>query len=150
MRKLAAMMAVVLMVVLAGCEEAANLPEQGSDETISVPPTIIGKVVVFTITEPLNACSAPAGTTGRMWFVDENTIRAVRDDGSFDFPTTSWEYERTGGNTGRIEAHFQNGSWTIWGLVFTSNTMGTAEARDGGVPCPAHAETMFVLEDAPG
>ena len=141
------------IVVLIGCEEATNLPDTGSEETVSAPPTIIGRVVVMTVTERFTECTALVGTVGRIWFVDEDTIRAVRDDGTFDQPTTSWEYSRTSSTAGRIEMDWANGSWSIFQLVFTSETGGTYEVTEGPPTSrcnpQTHAKGTFEIQVPP-
>ena len=84
------LMTVLSMLVLVGCEEM-GVPGSGSSETVVAPRSIIGQVLVIHFNGQVRSdprCTAGSHNprTARLWFVDESTIRGVRDDGTFDNP----------------------------------------------------------------
>ena len=137
---------VAAVVALVACEEAANLPDAGSSTTVKAPTSIVGRQLVETITDHFNQCVAPVGTVIRYWFIDENTIRGVRDDRSFNFPTRSWSYERTGQQEGRITLNYINGTVSVLELMFLTLNSGTLEFSDSGGRCDPHGLSSFVIE----
>ena len=140
---------VALAMIFAGCEAATDLPRTGDDQTVRAPTSIIGRMFVATVTERFNECVAPVGTIVRYWFVDASTIRAVRDDGTFDFPTSSWSYQQTGNTQGRITLNFPTGLITTLSLTFETSTSGTLEFLENESNCNTHGRATFVIQDPP-
>ena len=142
---------VAMAMTFAGCEAVTDLPRTGDDQTVRAPTSIIGRMIVETITERFNECVAPVGTIVRSWFVDASTIRVVRDDGTFDFPTSSWSYQQTGNTQGRITLNFPNGTTSVLSLTFETSNSGTIEFLETGTggPCDPHGRSTFVLQDPP-
>lgn len=141
-RSAAALVAALAAVLLIGCEE---IPGAGSSAAIRAPESIIGRVVVATVTDKLTACTAEPGTEAELWFVDENTIRGFRSDGHFDHPTTSWSYTRDGPK-GTAIMNWANGTRTRWDLYFTTETSGLLEGWESNVTfpeCRAHYLATF-------
>ena len=137
---------VAVVFALVACEEAANLPDVGGSTTVEAPTSIVGRQLVETITDRFNQCVAPVGTVIRYWFVDENTIRGVRDDRSFDYPTRSWSYELTGQQEGRITLNYTNGTGSVLELMFLTPNSGTLEFSDSGGFCNSRGLSSFVIE----
>ena len=48
------------------------------------------------------------GSVIRYYFEDADTLRGVRADGLFDYPTKAWSYARTGARSGEIEITWEN------------------------------------------
>ena len=138
-------------MTFAGCEAVTDLPRTGDDQTVRAPTSIIGRVIVETVTERFNECVAPVGTIVRSWFVDASTIRVVRDDGSFDSPTSSWSYQQTGNTQGRITLNYLNGTTTTLSLTFVTSNSGTLEFSDTGpgAGCEPRGRSTFVIQDPP-
>ena len=114
--------------------------------------TLIGKVMVLTVVQRYTSCTVPRGTVVRFWFLDASTIYGLRDDGSFEGFTTSWDYYRTGERTGTLLAEWENGSRNKLNLAFATETEGQGEIW-GWVPSggcdgyeySAHARINFEL-----
>ncbi len=143
-----------LLLALVGCEEVANLPDSGTNETVIAPGSIINKVLALTITERFTPCSVPVGTVSRSWFVDENTVRTVRTGGGvFDQITTSWNYRRTGATQGHVRREYRNGSWDTVDLTFTASDSGTFLGESGfegdTTSCRGHVGGDFEIEAPP-
>ena len=146
------LVAAVTVALFIGCQEVAELPDTGNVDTVIAPSSIIGRQIVHTFTKSFTPCTAMPGTILRYWFVDENTIRGFRDDGTFDYPTKSWNYERTGGRSGRITMAFTNRTGTVVDLDFETDTTGYASHGDTSevpVPCLPKYESTFELIDPP-
>ena len=149
------------IVLLASCEEAANVPSAGDFETVQAPSTIIGRVVVLHFNgevlrgDPRCQASKQNPRTARLWFVDESTIRGVRHDGTFDQPSRRWEYEVAGTRSGTIEIWWANGSYNGFDLTFTGDTSGTLriEQQAGSPDRCGNTHTLitgeFEIEDPP-
>ena len=78
-------------------------PTPTPTETMIAPESIVGLTVVVTIRQAHTRCPAPPGTVIRYHFEDADTVRGVRPDGIFDYPTMDWSYTRTGARTAQIE-----------------------------------------------
>ena len=149
------------IVLLASCEEAANVRAGGDSETAQAPSTIVGRVVVLHFNgevlrgDPRCQANNQNPRTARLWFIDENTIRAVRNDGTFDQPSRRWEYEVTGARSGTIEIWWANGSYNGFDLTFTGDTSGTLRVEQQTVRPDRCGNTHtlitgeFELEDPP-
>ena len=130
-------------VLLGGCSETAGMTE------IVIPDDLVGWELSITVSEALNSCSAEPGTTGRFHFIDRDTIRGVRDDGSFDYPTESWSYTRTGEKSVRVRLNWISGGYEVFDLTFTSGSTGQFDARAPGdnLPCGGlHVRGTFRLD----
>ena len=92
------------------------------------PATIIGKDLVFTVTDHLTACTASAGVVSHLRFVDKSTIHAVRDDGTFDLNAIAWAYEDTGPRSGRLGMVFSS-TRSIYILSFVTARTGKYESQ---------------------
>ena len=140
---------VALAMIFAGCEAVTDLPRTGDDQTVRAPTSIIGRMIVVTITERFKECVAPVGAIVRYWFVDASTIRSVRDDGTRDVVTSSWSYQQTGNTQGRITLNYQNGVITTLSLTFETTNSGTLEFSATGSRCESHGRATFVIQDPP-
>ena len=121
----------VFASLLVGCDEVMDLPEAGDSGTVRAPSTIIGRVLVIHLNGEVIAgnveCLAGKHNprTARLWFVDQSTIRGVRDDGTFDQPTNRWEYEKTSTRTGTIQLWWENGNYDDFHLTFVDDSSGS-------------------------
>ena len=120
----------LVMLASSGCQDVA-VPAAGDSVTVQAPSTIIRRVVVIHFNgdvlrgDPRCQASKTNPRTARMWFVDESTIRAVRDDRYFDQPSRRWQYEVTGVRSGTIEIWWADGGYNGFHLIFTDKTSGT-------------------------
>ena len=127
------------LALVMGCEEAAKLPDSGSDTTVQAPPTIIGRVLVMhfngeiIVGDPRCHASKDNPRTARLFFKNASTIQGVRDDGTFNQPTVRWEYARTGARIGTIKVWWANETYNEF---LSGNTrFGPMSAAEGpGVP----------------
>ena len=103
-------------------------------ETMFAPASLIGRIVTVTIREAHTLCTAPPGTVVRYHFENADTLRGVRADGIFDYPTKAWSYRRTGGRSAQIEIMWENDGRSEIGLAFSADDRGTFEQRDFAPP----------------
>ena len=103
-------------------------------ETMIAPASIIGRTVAITIGETHTRCTAPPGTVIHYYFEDADTLRGVRADGIFDYPTKAWSYTRTGARSAQIEITWANDGRSEIELVFSADDRGTFEQRDFAAP----------------
>ena len=99
-------------------------------ETMIAPASVIGRTVAITIGETHTRCTAPPGTVIHYYFEDADTLRGVRADGIFDYPTKAWSYTRTGARSAQIEITWANDGRSEIELVFSADDRGTFEQRD--------------------
>ena len=105
------MLLLVLCTFASGCEEAdsTDIPTSATSTTYIAPANIINYVVTFTITDDFGSdCVADPGTEFTLHFQDQNTIRGIRSDRSFNVPTQRWTYRRTGITSGDIHIWWDN------------------------------------------
>ena len=116
------------VIVMVACEEM-GVPRSGTPDTVVVPPSIIGRVLVIHFngqvrSDPICTAGSHNPRTGRLWFVDESTIRGVRDDGTFDYATERWEYEKTSSG-GTVEIWWESAGHDRFDLTFEDSKSGT-------------------------
>ena len=119
------------LALVMGCEEAAKLPDSGSDTTVQVPSTIIGRVLVIhfngeiIVGHPNCQASKHSPRTARLYFKNPSTVQGVRDDGTFNYPTVRWEYKRLSAGAGTIKVWWENGTFDEFRLRFTAADRGS-------------------------
>ena len=151
----------IAAVILAGCENVTQLPRQGQTGTVHATPDIIGRVVVLhfngdvILGDPRCKAYSAKPRTARLWFIDANTIRGVREDISFDQPTEKWEYIKLSDEMATIKLWWSGGSYNEIEVTFTSKTSGVMrffQRRTTRDPC-GFIDTIvtgqFELEDPP-
>ena len=99
-------------------------------ERMVAPESIVGRTVAVTIRQAHTRCTAPPGTVIRYYFEDADTVRGVRPDGIFDYPTMDWSYTRTGARSAEIEITWENDGRSEIELAFSAADRGTFEQRD--------------------
>lgn len=119
-------------VLLGGCSKVAGTTE------VIIPDDLTGWALTTRVSESLNRCSSLPGIEARFYFIDKTTIRGVRSDGTFDYPTRSWSYTRTGEKSVRVRLDWTTGGTDVFDLTFTSGSTGRFESKGyaaGSLPC---------------
>ena len=115
----------------AACSDGSpTRPTPTPTEMMVAPDTVIGRTLAVTIGQAHTRCTAPPGTVIRYHFEDAGTVRGVRADGIFDYPTMEWSYTRTGARSAEIEIAWENDGQSEITLAFSANDRGTFEQRD--------------------
>ena len=99
-------------------------------ETMIAPESIVGRTVAVTIRQAHTRRTAPPGRFIRYHFEDADTVRGVRSDGIFDYPTMDWSYTRTGARSAEIEITWANDGRSEIELAFSADDRGSFEQRD--------------------
>ena len=97
------LLAVMCLGGATACGDGGPTSPTPPAETMIAPASIIGRTVTVTIREAHTRCTAPPGTVVHYHFENADTVRGVRADGVFDFPTKAWSYTRTGSRSAQIE-----------------------------------------------
>jgi|GEM_PF-4362372 len=134
---------ILLFLGLAACIEDSD----SSDEGGSAPSSIIGKKLVQTITaNDGRSTTISVGDTITYQFIDSTTILGAGDN---VVPTTSWSYQRTGGNTAHVKLIYHGGaSYTDEYLTFNTGTSGTFRTEGMAGSTPGEYSGTFRISDA--
>ena len=117
-----------------GCGDNGAPTSPTPTQTMIAPESIVGQTLAVTVRQTHTRCTAPPGSVIRYYFEDADTLRGVRADGLFDYPTKSWSYARTGARSGETEITWGNDGRSEIELSFSANDRGTFEQRDFAPP----------------
>ena len=124
------LLAGVCLAGTAGCGDGGAPVSPTPAETMIAPASIVGHTLAVTIRQTHTRCTAPSGSVIHYYFEDADTLRGVRADGLFDYPTRAWSYARTGARSGEIEITWEHDGRSEIGLTFSVDDRGTFEQRD--------------------
>ena len=128
------LLAGVCLVGATGCGDGGTPASPTPTEPMIAPASIVGRTLAATIRQTHTRCTAPPGSVIHYYFEDADTLRGVRADGLFDYPTKAWSYARTGARSGEIEVTWENDGRSEIELMFSADDRGTFEQRDFAPP----------------
>ena len=139
------LLAVMCLGGATACGDGGPTSPTSPAETMIAPASIIGRTVTVTIREAHTRCTAPPGTVVHYHFENADTVRGVRADGIFDFPTKAWSYTGTGARSAQIEITWENDGRSEIGLAFSADDRGTFEQRDFATPGEVYCGDVTTL-----
>jgi len=139
------LLAVMCLGGATACGDGGPTSPTPPAETMIAPASIIGRTVTVTIREAHTRCTAPPGTVVHYHFENADTVRGVRADGIFDYPTKAWSYARTGAHSAQIEITWENDGRNEVGLAFSADDRGTFEQRDFATPGEVYCGDVTTL-----
>ena len=116
-------------------------------ETVVVPESIQGLVLVQYVDQSLTECTVPVGTVNKLWFNGPKDIRALRGFDAISLQSERWEYNIKENYEAEIMIWWRGGGRDWFGLKYTGNWKGMYRSRSLDVPyCNAHATGRFEIQ----